>query len=199
MKNIITTNKSFLTTKLYENETLLDNCVSYISNKLLTQPLIKVYGKDCIQHRNIGFFSDESIGYYYSNQLASSQPLGNYLSELLTDINNLYNSDFNGILVNEYMDGNDYISAHCDDEKYLSTTGVIAISYGAERIFRIKPKKTKEQIINKEKVEKVDIIMNHLQVLHMGGEFQKEFTHEIPKQTKIKNKRISFTFRKHIR
>jgi hypothetical protein len=31
----------------------------------------------------------------------------------------------------------------------------------------------------------------------MGGKFQELYTHEIPKQTKIKESRISFTFRKH--
>ena len=32
----------------------------------------------------------------------------------------------------------------------------------------------------------------------MGGEFQKEFTHEIPIERKVKNVRWSFTFRKHL-
>ena len=31
----------------------------------------------------------------------------------------------------------------------------------------------------------------------MGGNFQKLYTHEIPIQKKIKEYRISFTFRKH--
>jgi len=31
----------------------------------------------------------------------------------------------------------------------------------------------------------------------MGGDFQKEFLHEIPVQKKIKEPRFSFTFRKH--
>ena len=32
----------------------------------------------------------------------------------------------------------------------------------------------------------------------MAGEFQKEFTHEIPMEKKKKKARISFTFRKHL-
>ena len=31
-----------------------------------------MFDKPCIQHRSIGFFSDESVGYYYSNNLARS-------------------------------------------------------------------------------------------------------------------------------
>jgi len=34
-------------------------------------------------------------------------------------------------------------------------------------------------------------------MLQMKGEFQKEFTYEIPVEKKVKTKRISFTFRKH--
>ena len=33
----------------------------------------------------------------------------------------------------------------------------------------------------------------------MAGDFQKEFTHEIPAEKKIKEGRISFTFRKHLK
>ena len=32
----------------------------------------------------------------------------------------------------------------------------------------------------------------------MGGDFQKEFTHEIPIEKKIKLPRYSFTLRKHL-
>lgn len=33
----------------------------------------------------------------------------------------------------------------------------------------------------------------------MDGDFQKEFTHEIPAQKKVTEMRISLTFRKHIK
>lgn len=33
----------------------------------------------------------------------------------------------------------------------------------------------------------------------MGGRrFQREFTHQIPKQARVKDSRVSFTFRKHV-
>ena len=40
------------------------------------------------------------------------------------------------------------------------------------------------------------LIKNNM-LIHMGGDFQKEFTHEIPIESKIKEERYSFTFRKH--
>ena len=44
---------------------------------------------------------------------------------------------------------------------------------------------------------KLDVLTNSYELLHMGGDFQKEFTHEIPIEKKVKEPRISFTFRYH--
>ena len=35
-------------------------------------------------------------------------------------VNNLFKVNFNGILVNRYADGKDYIGSHSDDEKNLT-------------------------------------------------------------------------------
>jgi alkylated DNA repair dioxygenase AlkB len=118
-----------------------------------------------------------------------SKPLSQSMSELLLVINMVVGAKFNGILVNKYIDGNDYISAHSDDETGLDSVGVISISYGSERKFRIRNKETKEIMC--------DESTTHCSILHMGGDFQKLYTHEIPIQKKIKEPRISFTFRKH--
>jgi len=190
METIIQTEKSYLKYGLFDNSILLEDCVNEIKDKLIIRPPIILYGKTVNQNRNIGFFSNESIGYKYSNQIMGSQPLSNNLLKLLEFINTKFNSNFNGILVNQYMDGNNSIGAHSDDETKLDKSGVIAISYGANRKFRIRNKFTK-------KIEK-DIIMENNSILHMGGKFQKEFTHEIPIEKKVKEPRISFTFRKHL-
>ena len=121
--------------------------------------------------------------------MMESKPLTQSNRELLDIVNNEFGTQFNGILVNKYMDGNDYISAHSDDETGVDLIGVISISYGAERIFRIRKKDTKHIVY--------DELTTHCSILHMGGNFQKLYTHEIPIQKKIKEPRISFTFRKH--
>ena len=90
--------------------------------------------------------------------------------------------------MNEYVDGNDTIGEHSDDEKGLGESGVVGISMGATRKFRLRNKATKE---------KTDIFMTDGMILQMGGNFQKEFTHEIPREAKVKEKRVSFTFRYH--
>lgn len=107
---------------------------------------------------------------------------------LLALVNTTFGTDYNGILVNKYFSGEDYISSHSDDETNLDNSGVVAISWGATRKFRIRKKGEKGF---------QDFPMVSGSMLQMGGDFQKEFTHEIPPEKKVKGVRISFTFRKH--
>ena len=182
-------NTAFLDKGSFINKELLEKCIIDIEPQLELKPEIVIFGKKCKQQRNIGFFSDKSKGYKYSNKMMESKPLTQAICELLDIVNSEFGTQFNGILVNKYMDGNDYISAHSDDETEIDLNGVISISYGAERIFRIRKKDTKHIIY--------DELTTHCSILHMGGNFQKLYTHEIPIQKKIKEPRISFTFRKH--
>jgi alkylated DNA repair dioxygenase AlkB len=181
---------AFLDKGIFTNRELLERCISYVGPQLKERPEIIVYGKTCKQRRNVGFFSDDSIGYKYSKKLMESNPLSADLAVLLVEINKILSTSFNGILVNKYMDGNDYISAHSDDETGLDSIGVVAISYGSERIFRIRNKHDKTVVC--------DEPTTHCGIIHMGGNFQTLYTHEIPIQKKIKEPRISFTFRKHV-
>lgn len=180
---------AFLDKGIFTNEQLLENCIIDIESQLEERPEIIIFGKKCKQQRNVGFFSNESIGYKYSNKMMKSKPLSTSMNELLLIINTTIDTEFNGILVNKYMDGNDYISAHSDDETGLDKSGVVSISYGAERKFRIRDKKSKEIMFDENTTNGC--------ILHMGGNFQELYTHEVPIQKKIKEHRISFTFRKH--
>ena len=183
------TPNSFLQFQKFPNCELLRKCVEDTEDKLDVNPEIKIFGKICHQRRSVGLFSNESIGYQYSNQLSESKPMTESLVELLEIVNIIYHTNFNGILINKYLNGNDYISAHSDSESNCDVNGVVAISYGSTRKFRIRDKKTKTIV--------GDFPLNHAEMLIMGGDFQKEFTHEIPIEKKIKEPRISFTFRKH--
>ena len=180
---------AFLDKGNFINKELLERCITDIEPQLEERPEIIIFGKTCKQQRNVGFFSNQSIGYKYSKKMMDSKPLSEAMSELLLIINRMIGAEFNGILVNKYMDGNDYISAHSDDETGLDSVGVVSISYGSERIFRIRNKETKEIVC--------DELTTHCSILHMGGSFQRLYTHEIPIQKKVKEPRISFTFRKH--
>lgn len=159
------------------------------------KPPIMVYGKTVHQNRDIGFFSDESSGYNYSKQIAAAKPLTPTLQILLTLLNQHLNTDFNGILINRYNDGSDYIGAHSDDERGLATGSVVAaISLGAERTFRIRHKDKSKTFDGK---NYYDLKTTEGQLLVMDGTFQREYTHEIPKKSGVGSPRISLTFRKH--
>lgn len=180
---------AFLSKGNFIDNALIDECVAYVMPLLEERPEIVVFGKKCRQNRNVGFFSDQSIGYKYSNNLMKSKPLQEKLGVLLTIVNNTLGTEFNGVLVNEYKNGEDYIGAHSDDEAGLTDVGVVSISYGAERTFRIRDKTTKK-IVHDEPTAQYGI-------LQMGGNFQQLYTHEVPIQKRIKTSRVSFTFRKH--
>lgn len=192
MNSVFGNEEAYLAISQYENLEMIQECVNEIDDKLLIKPEIIICGKVCHQRRDVGFFSNESIGYKYSNQLMKSQPLTEKLTILLNEINEMFHADFNGILINRYNDGNDYISPHSDDESALDpNTGVVALSYGGECIFRIRRKKNKE-IVHEE-------ITSSGKIIQMAGYFQVLYTHEIPIQKECKDIRYSFTFRKHLK
>ena len=60
---------AFLDKGAFENRDLLERCIRDSQPHLENRPEIIVYGKKCKQHRNVGFFSDESSGYRYSNRI----------------------------------------------------------------------------------------------------------------------------------
>lgn len=189
MESILTTEHSSLKVGYFKDLELIDLCCKDVKDRLVHRPEIKVFGKICHQPRNVGFFSDDSVGYRYSRQIMRSQSLTPSLSSLLEIINREFDANFNGILVNLYVDGNDSIGDHSDDEASLGKEGVIAISTGAVRKFRIRDKSSRKIV--------KDIEMEHGMILQMCGDFQKEFTHGIPVEKRIKDSRISFTFRHH--
>ena len=124
------TERSFLRMISFElYKRLIDQCIEESTDQLIVNPKIIVYGKPGIQHRSVGFFSDESIGYKYSKSI----PMTRALSELLLLVNREFSAEFNGILINRYANGEDYIGVHSDDEASLDRNGVIAISVGAIR------------------------------------------------------------------
>ena len=73
---------AFLDKGIFDDIELLKQCISHVEPLLLERPEIIIYGKPCKQHRNVGFFSNESIGYKYSKKLMASQPLSASLAAL---------------------------------------------------------------------------------------------------------------------
>ncbi|CAF1579062.1 unnamed protein product, partial [Didymodactylos carnosus] len=97
-------------------------------------PPIFIFGRAANLQRSVGFYSDTSHGYAYTNQITKSQPLAPFLLDLLEKVNNVLKTNFNGILINSYENGCETIGAHSDDERGLDDTDgnrrVASISLG---------------------------------------------------------------------
>jgi alkylated DNA repair dioxygenase AlkB len=196
---LINYNLSDKSHELYEVYTLLNDSIKDLHLSL--EPEIKIFNKVCKQHRAIGFYSNVAEEYKYNHGQSDKElkPISNHklddnknLVKVIELINEHFKSEYNSILVNYYRDGNDYIGSHSDNEKELdSKMGVLMISLGSTRLFRIRDKKSKDVI------KDINICNGDLTI--MSGKFQKELKHEIVKESSIDKPRISFTFRKFVK
>lgn len=94
---------------------------------------------------------------------------------------------YNSCLLNLYHVGEEGMGWHSDDEKELKKDGAIAsLSFGAERKFQFKHKKTGDQ---------VDVFLEHGSMLLMKGTVQTHWLHRLPPTKKVLKPRINLTFR----
>jgi hypothetical protein len=123
----IKTNSSFLDIYTFNNTNLLDRCIDESKDKL-----------EDVGTRKVSFFSDSVTGNYMYGDLrvCKSQKLTPALKEMLDFINERFNSDYNGIIINYYKNGLNYIEKHSDSQNH-PPNGVLLISYGGLRNFRI--------------------------------------------------------------
>jgi alkylated DNA repair dioxygenase AlkB len=175
----INTARSFFKIYNIQDKNLINNCIQEIKDKL--HHSIK---------RQVGFFSDIVKGDYNYGKLkiSTAKPLTPSLSSLLDIINTEFNSDYNGILINYYKDGNSFIPLHSDSKNHPDN-GVLIISYGITRTFTIFHKKTVKLLNNIEAKE--------YEMLHMGGSFQEDYLHGIKKEPYITKPRYSISFHKY--
>ena len=183
---------------LREHVAVIDAVVADAKPKLTVKPPIFFMGEERRQQRNVGFFSDVSSGYAYSGQKIGARPLSDSMREILRVLSDEYGIEFNGLLVNQYCDGTEYVSPHGDDEKGLDKgAGVVIVSWGAKRLFRLRKKAPNETPKDPIVYTGVDTLPYH--ALQMKGDkFQTTLKHEIPVQKRVKGERVSITARRHL-
>jgi alkylated DNA repair dioxygenase AlkB len=149
-----------------------------------------ILGKHIITKRKTAWYGDSDYLYTYSNTTRRALPWTSELRDLKLLAEKLTETKFNSCLLNLYHDGNEGLAWHSDDEKVLRRNGTIAsLSFGAERKFSLKHKKTKQTI---------SIVLEHGSLLVMKGETQVYWLHSLPKTKKIVMPRINLTFREII-
>ncbi|RIB28519.1 hypothetical protein C2G38_1903738, partial [Gigaspora rosea] len=173
----------------------LQDCGSYYSDLASlshwSRPILKVHGHTSPAHRlTCSFGSTPEMAYHYSGTSAKvdSNDYPPSIKIIKEKIESILNAKFNFVLLNWYQNGNEYIGEHSDSEKGLVPQGIIAsVSFGAPRTFIFKNKSDKK-LTHK-------LILENGSMLIMKGTTQQFWKHTIPKEKKIKDGRISLTFR----
>ncbi len=147
-----------------------------------------IFGKRIVTDRKVAWYADKEYDYTYSKTTRRSLIWNQDLLELKNLVESKLETRFNSCLLNLYHNGNEGVGWHSDDEKSLNREAEIAsLSFGAERNFVFKHKKTGD---------KVSILLQHAALLVMKGQTQTNWLHTIPKSKKIKSPRVNLTFRK---
>ena len=155
-----------------------------------TQNKIRFYGKESLVPRLEAWYGDPGKSYAYSGIQMTPKPWTKELVKIKEAIEKEAGVPFNSVLINYYRDGKDRVAWHSDDEKELGQNPIIgSVSLGAERKFKLRHKKYKENGL------KTEIILQHGSFLLMKGPTQHHWMHEIPRTAKPIGPRINLTFR----
>jgi len=146
-----------------------------------------IFGKLIITKRKVAWYGDKPFEYTYSKTTKSALPWTKELLELKEIIENKTGEKFNSCLLNLYHNGDEGMAWHSDGEKDLKKNGSVgSLSFGAERKFSFKHKKTKQT---------VSVYLEKGSLLVMKGTTQINWLHRLPPTKKVKNPRINLTFR----
>ncbi len=146
-----------------------------------------IYGKRIITKRKVAWYGEEAFSYTYSNTTKTALPWTPELFFLKNLAEKHSGETYNSCLLNLYHDGSEGMAWHSDGEKDLRKNGAIAsLSFGAERKFCFKHKKSGE---------KIDVFLEAGSLLVMKGETQTHWLHRLPPTTKVYQPRVNLTFR----
>ena len=146
-----------------------------------------IFGKLIITKRRVAWYGDKPFEYTYSKTTKSALPWTKELLELKEIIENKTGEKLNSCLLNLYHNGDEGMAWHSDGEKDLKKNGAVgSLSFGAERKFLFKHKKTKQT---------VSVYLEKGSLLVMKGTTQINWLHRLPPTKKVKKSRINLTFR----
>ena len=146
-----------------------------------------IFGRHIVTTREVAWFGDAGCAYTYSGTTKQAVPWFTELSNLKALVEKLTQTTYNSCLANLYHDGSEGMAWHSDDEKELAPCATIAsLSFGAERKFSFKHKRTQET---------TSLMLEHGSLLAMRDTTQLHWLHSLPKAKKITTPRINLTFR----
>jgi len=146
-----------------------------------------IFGRHIITKRKVAWYANTGYEYTYSNRTKIALQWTKELLELKKLVDEITGTSFNSCLLNLYHNGNEGMAWHSDDEKTLEKDSPIAsLSFGAERRFSLKHKKTKQTI---------SLLLENGSLLEMKGTTQNHWLHCLPKSKKVIRPRVNLTFR----
>lgn len=153
--------------------------------------VVVIAGKRIETERQVAWHGDRSFFYHYSGATRKAVPWTEDLliikQEVEQRLSSISPTVFNSCLLNLYLDGSQGMSWHSDDEDCLGDNSIIAsLSFGATRKFAFRHKHSKQ---------KVEMLLEHGQLIVMRGTTQKCWQHAIMKSTQVTQPRINLTFR----
>ena len=152
------------------------------------QRAIELFGKRVVQPRLIAWGGD--LPYRYSGQTLEPRPMPPALVELRDRVAHSAGVRANHALINRYRDENDSMGFHSDDEPELGPDPVLSsVSFGVPRRFVIQPKHKSRRR------ETTTLLLGHGDLCVMGGRFQSELRHGVPRERTTTGERINVTFR----
>jgi hypothetical protein len=148
---------------------------------------VVLFGQRRILSRKVAWMGEVGFTYSYSGTSKTAAPWTPPLLHIKERVECECAHRFNSCLLNLYHDGSEGMGWHSDDDKTLGRNPVIAsVSFGAERVFKLKHRESKEV---------VSVILENGSLLLMKGETQHHWVHTMPKTKKITTPRINLTFR----
>jgi alkylated DNA repair dioxygenase AlkB len=154
------------------------------------QDSLQLYGKTVPIPRLQAWYGDSHLQYQYSGLSLQALPWTSELLALKQVVEQHSGTAFNSVLANFYRDGQDSVAWHSDDEPELGANPVVAsLSFGGERLFKLKHKTT---------AEVYNIVLKSGDLLLMLAETQHYWRHCLPRSKTNTAARINLTFRKII-
>lgn len=155
------------------------------------QEAIRLFGREVMQPRLISWFADPGASYGYSGRTLKAEAWSELLLSLKARAEAAAATEFNGVLLNYYRNGQDSMGWHRDNEPELGPHPVIAsLTFGASRRFKLRLKERKD--VSRE------ILLTPGSCLIMRGETQRHWEHSLPKVARAEP-RINLTFRRILR
>lgn len=108
-------------------------------------------------------------------------------SEIKRRVEEAFRTQFDYVLVHIYETGNANINWHNDKESLFEE--IVSVSLGASRKFRLRP-------LGQTSGWTAEYELGNGDVFHMHAGCQQCWEHTVPKETKVKQPRVNFTFRK---